>query len=77
MATWNRRPWGLLVVGSMLTMFVLESIGIATDQWFGARAAPLSESASLTAVPAFAALALIIAVPLVWFCRHLDERTTA
>ena len=64
MATWNRRPWGLLVVGALLGMFVLESVSIATDQWFGARADPLSESASLSAVPAFAALAVITALPL-------------
>lgn len=76
-AAWNRKPWGLLVVGAMLAMFVLESISIATDQWFGARAAPFSESASLAAVPAFAALAVLIALPLVWFCRYLDEGTTA
>ena len=76
-ATWNRRPWGLLVVGAMLGMFVLESVSIATDQWFGARAAPLSESASLSAVPAFAALAVITALPLAWFCRFLIEDAPA
>jgi hypothetical protein len=76
-ATWNRRPWGLLVVGAMLGMFVLESISIATDQWFGARADPLSPSASVSAVPAFAALAVITALPLVWFCRFLTEDAPA
>jgi hypothetical protein len=73
-ASWNRKPWGLLVTGAMLAMFVLESISIATDQWFGSQAAPLSESASTSAVPAFAALALLTALPLLWLCRYLDRR---
>ena len=57
--------------GAMLAMFVLESISIATDQWFGSQAAPLSESASMSAVPAFAAVALLTALPLLWYCRYL------
>jgi hypothetical protein len=73
-ASWNRKPWGLLVTGAMLVMFVLESISIATDQWFGSQAAPLSESASMSAVPAFAVLALLTAVPLLWYCQYLDRR---
>jgi hypothetical protein len=72
-ATWHRQVWGTLVTGAMLAMFVLESIGIATDQWFGSHAAPLSVSASMSAVPAFAALAAVTAVPLVWYCRNLDR----
>jgi hypothetical protein len=68
-AGWSRKPWGLLVTGAMLAMFVLESISIATDQWFCSQAAPLSESASMLAVPAFAALALLTALPLLWYCR--------
>jgi len=72
-ATWRRRTWGLLVTGAMLAMFVLESLGIATDQWFGATAAPLSAAASLSMVPAFAVLAVISAVPLIWYCRNLDR----
>jgi len=79
-ASWHRRAWGLLVTGAMLTMFVLESIGIATDQWFGSQAAPLSSAASMSMVPAFAGLALITLVPLLWYCRSLirpvdDSRT--
>ena len=70
-ASWNRKPWGLLITGAMLTMFVLESIGIATDQWFGSNADPLSPSASMSAVPAFAVVAVIIALPLGWYFRHL------
>lgn len=72
-ASWRRKPWGLLIMGAMLAMFVLESIGVATDQWFGSHADPLSPAASMSAVPAFAALALFTAIPLVWFCRHLHR----
>ncbi len=71
-ASWMRTPWGLFVVGAMLAMFVLESISIATDQWFGSQADPLSPSASASAVPVFAVVALVTALPFVWLCRHLD-----
>ena len=73
LAAWHRQTWGLLVSGAMLAMFVLESIGIATDQWFGAKAAPLSSAASMSMVPAFLILALISAIPLIWYCRNLDR----
>ena len=72
-ATWRRRTWGLLVTGAMLVMFVLESVGIATDQWFGSRADPTTGIASMSMVPAFAVLALVIAVPLVWYLRNVDR----
>ena len=72
-ATWRGRAWGLLITGAMLTMFVLESIGIATDQWFGSHAAPASSSASLAMVPVFAAVAVISALPLLSYCRNIDR----
>ena len=77
MATWNRRAVGPAGGRRHARDVVLESVSIATDQWFGARADPLSESASLSAVPAFAALAVITALPLAWFCRFLTEDTPA
>lgn len=75
-AAWRRRTWGLLVTGAMLVMFVLESVGIATDQWFGSLADPTSGSASMSAVPVFAVLALVLAVPVVWYLRHVDGAPT-
>jgi hypothetical protein len=72
-ASWRRESWGLLVTGAMLAMFVLESISISTDQWFGSRADPLSESASMSMVPAFAVIALVTALPVIWYCRNLDK----
>ncbi len=71
---WKRRPLGELIVGAMLVMLVLESIGIATDQWFGAAADPTTPFASMAAVPLFMGLAIVGAVPLFYFLRHLDAR---
>lgn len=60
---------GSLVVvtalAAALTFWVIEAIGIAADQWFGARADPSSNIASMSAVPAFAIFALVSLVP-VW-----------
>jgi len=72
-ACWHRRSWGVLVVGAMLAMFVLESVSIATDQWFGSRADPSSPSASMAAVPVFASAAVILALALIWYSRNLDR----
>ncbi len=72
-ACWHRRSWGVLVVGAMLAMFVLESVSIASDQWFGSRADPSSPSASMAAVPLFAGVAVVLALVLVWYSRHLDR----
>ncbi len=68
---WQRRPWGHLVVPSVLVMWVVESVGIATDQWFGHRADPSSTVVSAALVPAFAVLAVVGLVPLVFFFRDL------
>ena len=37
---WRRRPWGYLLAGAGLVMWVLESASIAVDQWYGHAAAP-------------------------------------
>jgi hypothetical protein len=72
-ACWRRRTWGLLIAGAMLAMFVLEGFGVAADQWFGSRADPTSDSASMGAVPVFVAVALLTAVPLAWYLRAVDR----
>lgn len=56
---WQRKPWGFLVVGALLPMYVLESVGVAIDQWFGHAADPLSPVASGTAVVPFLVLAAV------------------
>ena len=52
-----------VVHGAGLVMWVLESISIAVDQWYGHAAAPASPVASGALVPAFAALAVIGLIP--------------
>jgi hypothetical protein len=70
---WRREAWGYLVVGSVLVMWVIESLGIATDQWFGHRADPASTVASGAAVPIFAAVAVVGLVPLYFYFRSLPS----
>ncbi|MHA7239051.1 hypothetical protein [Arthrobacter sp. TMS1-12-1] len=69
---WKGRPQGRLVVGALLVMLVVEGVGVATDQWFGALADPGTPFASMAAVPLFAGLAVLGMVPLVAYFRHLD-----
>jgi hypothetical protein len=71
----RRQAWGLLRIGAMLTMTVLECVGIATDQWFGSAADPDSPISSATMTPVFAAVALILALPLVSYLRSIDRAT--
>src|ERR1022692_4049533 len=60
---WQRRPLGYLLAGAGLVLWVLESLSIAVDQWYGHAADPASSVASGALVPAFAAVALIGLVP--------------
>jgi hypothetical protein len=69
---WNRQPLGELIVGPMLVVLVLEAIGVATDQWFGATADPNTAFASMAAIPIFLLLAVVGAVPLFVYLKHLD-----
>ncbi|MCU1574660.1 MAG: hypothetical protein JWO93_2742 [Micrococcaceae bacterium] len=75
---WNRQPLGELVVGAMLVMLVLEAIGVATDQWFGASADPGTPFASMDVIPLFLLLAVGGSVPLFFHLKHLDtaDRST-
>jgi hypothetical protein len=69
---WRRRPWGVLVVGGMLAFWVVESVGIAVDQWLGSLADPASPVVSMTLVPAFLVLAAVGCVPLVALLRRVE-----
>jgi hypothetical protein len=73
-AAWlrRRRPWGYLLAGAGLVMWVLESTSIAADQWYGHAAAPTSPVASGALVPAFAALAVIGLIPAALLLRGLS-----
>lgn len=68
---WRSVPWGLPVLGSLLVMLVIESVGIAADQAFGHAADPSSPAASAGAVPLFLVLAAVGLVPVVLVLRHL------
>lgn len=70
-ACWRRRPRGYLGTGAALVMLTLEGVGVATDQWFGARADPTSAAASMTMVPVFAGLAVVIGAGLTLHLRAL------
>jgi hypothetical protein len=65
-AVWLRRrePRGALVVAAVLGMWVIESVSIAVDQWFGVRADPDSPVVSLAVIPPFVVLAVVGLVPL-------------
>ncbi|MEA2635955.1 MAG: hypothetical protein QOH92_2722 [Chloroflexota bacterium] len=69
---YRRKPWGYLVIGSVLTMWVIESISIAVDQWFGHNADPASSIASVAFTPIFAVLAVVGIIPLYFYYRNLD-----
>jgi hypothetical protein len=64
---WTRRPWGALLAGSYLVYGLLESIGVATDQWFGSSADPTSEVATMGAVVIFAVLAVFGTCALLYY----------
>jgi hypothetical protein len=69
---YRRQPWGYLIIGSVLTMWVIESVSIAVDQWFGHNAAPASSIASVAFTPIFAVLAVVGIIPLYFYYRNLD-----
>ncbi len=68
---WRRLDLGYVVVGSMLVMWLLESITVTVDQWMGHRADPASDVATLGGALLFGALTVIGIVPVVAFFRHV------
>jgi hypothetical protein len=72
---WQRRARGYVLIGATLIMWILESSGIAVDQWFGHAADPASPVASAALTPAFGVLALIGLVPACYLFRSLPGRT--
>jgi MYXO-CTERM domain-containing protein len=72
---WRRRPWGYVLIGGTLVMWILESAGIAVDQWYGHAADPASPVASAVLTPAFGVLALIGLVPACYLFRSLPGGT--
>jgi hypothetical protein len=61
---WRGRPAGVLLIGAWLVYGLVESIGVATDQWFGMQADPSVDATAPIAL--FIGLAIVGLVPL-WF----------
>jgi hypothetical protein len=71
---WRRRPWGYLIAGAGLVYWVLEGLTVATDQFLGHRADPVSHVVTTAAVPGFAVLATIALAAAWLFRRNVDRR---
>ena len=73
---WQRRPSGVFLAGAGLVFWEIEAIGVAVDQWFGHRADPGSDVATLAGVVLFVVLAAATLVPLVLWLRAVPARTS-
>jgi hypothetical protein len=60
---WRREARGGVVVTALLGLWVIESLSIAVDQWFGATADPASDVVSTSLVVPFLVLAAVGLVP--------------
>ncbi len=67
---WQRRAWGYVLAGLLLTMLTIETTSIAVDQVWGHLREPAQ---SLAAVPLFVVLTLVGVVLSVVFLRHIQE----
>jgi hypothetical protein len=70
---WRRLSWGYLALGAVLVFWVVESVGVAVDQWLGAAADPSSAVASSAGSVLFAVSAVVGLVPLALHLRALDR----
>ena len=70
---WRRRPWGYLVVTSVMLLWTVENISVASDQWFGSRADPTTAVADSAMTPPFLVLAVVTLVPAVILLRALRQ----
>jgi hypothetical protein len=68
---WRDRDRGIVLIGAMLTMWLIESVTVATDQWMGHQAAPTSNVATMGGVWLFVTLTVIGVVPWAAFFRHV------
>lgn len=68
---WRRNGWGYLVAGSMLVMWTIEGVTVATDQWMGYAADPSSPAIAVFMVPVFLVLAVASLVSLSLYFRDL------
>lgn len=68
---WRRAAWGYVLISAGLVMWVLESVGVAVDQYWGHLADPSSPVIAPAMVPVFAVLAVVGTVPVVVIVRRL------
>ncbi len=68
---WRRDSWGYLVISAGLVMWVLESIGVAVDQYWGHLADPSSTVVAPAMIPVFGALAVAGLIPVAVIRRRL------
>jgi hypothetical protein len=71
---WKARPPMVALAAAGLVFWVLESVGIAVDQWWGHQADPSSTWASAGAVPMFVVLALVGLLPTLRLLRAVPDR---
>lgn len=69
---WQSRPWGRVLAGGQLCMWVLEAIGVAVDQWWGSSADPASTVATRGGAYLFIVLAVIGLGAAMAFLRRVD-----
>jgi len=71
----RRESRGLFISAAVLGMWVIESVSIAVDQWFGHHLDPDSDVVSAALVGPFLMLAVIGTVPLVLLLREFEPDT--
>jgi len=69
---WQRKGWGYLLAGLMLSMMTIETASIAVDQFFGHLSDP---TASPDAVPLFVALTLVGLVVVIAYLGYLHPES--
>lgn len=70
---WQRAAIGHLLAGVVLVLWTLEGVTVATDQWFGHRADPTTEWATLGAMWLFVGLTVVTLVPAFLHLHALDR----
>jgi hypothetical protein len=75
---WRRHPVGVVLAGAGLVFWLVEAVGVAVDQWFGHRADPASNVATLGGAVIFVVLAAATAVPLAlwWHTTPITPEST-
>jgi hypothetical protein len=74
---WQRHPPRVALASAALFFWMVESIGVAVDQWWGHYADPSSSVASGAAVPLFVGMAVVTAWPLLRLVRCLPTSVEA